>query len=274
MGKKDIIKHSGTKSHLENAKVLRAQSTLQLPSTTDIDKTTEVELKFAILTASCNIPLAFHDQLSPMIRPEFCDSKIGARYHSASTKAMCMLNLAVTPFLKEKLISEMRVHPFSLSVDGSNDTGLEKMNPLTVRIYNYENKTIATRFLDMCSSHTATAEGIFGVIDRKLSELIAVPNPWDHCTSFGVDNTSTNIGVRNSIKTKVLSKNSAVFFSGCPCHILHNAAQKAAIAFTLESKFELEEFIVDLYYWFDGSTKRKNGLKSIVHSVIKSTKVL
>ena len=37
----------------------------------------------------------------------------------------------------------------SLSTDGSNDTGLEKMNPLTVRHYDSSKSRVDTRFLDM-----------------------------------------------------------------------------------------------------------------------------
>ena len=96
----------------------------------------------AVLTASCNVPFAFHDQLSPMIRSVFLDSKIAAKYHSASTKAMCMLNLAIAPALKKDLLENMRVHPFSVSIDGSNDTALEKMNPKAIRIYDVNNGKI------------------------------------------------------------------------------------------------------------------------------------
>ena len=33
---------------------------------------------------------------------------------------------------------------------GSNDTGLEKMNPLIVRLYDSSKSRADTRFLDMC----------------------------------------------------------------------------------------------------------------------------
>ena len=49
--------------------------------------------------------------------------------------------------------------------------------------------------------------------------------------------------------------------SGCPCHILHNAASKAADAFAAVSDFSVEDHCVDLYYWFDKSSKRKSILK-------------
>ena len=69
-----------------------------------------------------------------------------------------------------------------------------------------------------------------------------------------------NIGIRNSIKSRVLERNSAIFFNGCPCHILHNAACKASDKLCSHCGFDVEELYIDIYYWFDKSTKRKNGL--------------
>lgn len=90
----------------------------------------------AVLTAAYNIPLAFHDKLSPVIQECFSDSRVAQTYHSASTKATCMLNLAVAPSLiDDALLNKMHSHPFS---DGSNDRGLEKMNPLSIRIHDEE----------------------------------------------------------------------------------------------------------------------------------------
>ncbi len=173
-----------------------------------------------------------------------------------------MLNLVIAPMLKENLIANMRIHPFSVSIDGSNDTGLEKMNPLMVRIYDTNRNRVVTQFLDMCTSSSSTAENLYTTFDTKLQELLENANPWGLCTSVGVDNTSVNIGVRDSIKTRVLGRNSSIFFSGCPCHILHNAAQKSGDAFRNSCSFDVEEFTIDLYYWFDKSTKRKNTLQS------------
>ena len=64
------------------------------------------------------------------------------------------------------------------------------------------------------------------------------------------------------MKTRVLQRNSAIFFNKCPCHMIHNASQKAAGAFSSHVGFDVEEFTVDLYYWFEKSTKRKNCLRS------------
>ena len=133
MGKRDVTMHGESKSHLNQAKSLKSQTRLSFSSQAQGDmQRMEAELRMAVLTASSNVPLAIHNQLSPMIRKAFQDSKISAKYHSASTKATCMVNEAVAPMLIENLLESMKTHPYSISVDGSNDSGLEKMNPVTI----------------------------------------------------------------------------------------------------------------------------------------------
>ena len=62
------------------------------------------------------------------------------------------------------------------------------------------------------------------------------------------------------IKTRVHQQNSAVYIVGCPCHMVHNMAVKAVEAFQSITGFDIEDFLIDLYNWFDKSTKRKNKL--------------
>ena len=80
---------------------------------------------------------------------------------------------------------------------------------------------------------------------------------WNNCVAVGMDNTSVNMRIHNSIKTRVLKKNSSVHVNGCPCHIVHNTAAKAAETFSEVAGFDIEDFLVDLYHYFDKSSKRK-----------------
>ena len=113
MGEKDVTMHCNSKSHLDQAKSLKSQPKLTFNTHSSKDlKRTEAELQMAVLTASSNVPLAFHDCLSPTIRKAFPDSKIASKYHSASTKATCIPNEAVTPTLIEDLLESMKVYPF------------------------------------------------------------------------------------------------------------------------------------------------------------------
>ena len=94
-------------------------------SSDEVLRRTAAELKMAVVAAASNIPLAFYDKLSPTIRNIFPDSKLASKYYSASTKATCMLNGATAPTLKGELLNKMRVQPFSIYVDGSNDRELQ-----------------------------------------------------------------------------------------------------------------------------------------------------
>ena len=97
-----------------------------------------------------DVPLAVADHISPLLRDMFPDSDIAKGYASASTKTTCVINGSLAPHFKSALVSDMKCEPFSIAVDGSNDSGLEKMNPMTVRLYDVNQGKIVTRFLDMC----------------------------------------------------------------------------------------------------------------------------
>ena len=88
--------------------------------------------------------------------------------------------------------------------------------------------------------------------------------PWSNCVGFSLDNTSANLDVRNSVKTRVILKNENYYFMGCPCHIIHSTAHKGSVGFTRVTKFVIDEFWIDTYLYFDKSTKRKNALQSHV----------
>ena len=70
------------------------------------------------------MPLSLADHLSPLIRNVF-DGEVAKGYACARTKT-CILNRVIATECQGELVSIMQKAPYSLSVDGSNDTGLQK----------------------------------------------------------------------------------------------------------------------------------------------------
>lgn len=75
---------------------------------------------------------------------------------------------------------------------------------------------------------SATAATIFEAMNGALESREIL---WDNCMGLSVDNTSVYMGNHNSIQARAVQKNPGVYMIGCPCHILHNTAQKASLAF-------------------------------------------
>ena len=68
------------------------------------------------------------------------------------------------------------------------------------------------------------------------------------------------MGIRNLMKSRVLEKNDNCYFVGYPCHIIHNTAHAGLSTFLEVSLFQVEDFCIDLYYFFDKSSKIKSVL--------------
>ena len=249
-------------SHKRNVASLSSQKkvteTFLSSSNPLVDKVSRAEVKVAAMLVQNNIPLSLADELTPLFQDIFPDSEIATKFSSRRTKTACVINGAIAPHFKENLVETMKEYPFSVSVDGSSDTGVEKMNPMTIRIFDINRGSVTAQFLDMCMSSSSTAQGIFTRMNEVLQSNAIT---WKTCVGLGVDNTSANMGCRNSIKTRVQEKNEAIYIMGCPCHIVHNTAGKAGDAFYKATGFNVDDMVVDLFYWFDKSTKRKASLQ-------------
>ena len=175
-----------------------------------------------------NVPIALSDELTPLFHDIFPDSEIAKKFSSRHTKTACIINGAIAPHYQQQLVESMKKAAFAVAIDGSNDSGVEKMNPITVRLFDSMSGTVCTRFLDMCMSSSGTAESIFSKMNEALSKRGI---SWQNCVGIGLDNTSVNMGAHNSIRTRVESSNASIYIMGCPCHIVHNIAIKADDAF-------------------------------------------
>ena len=102
----------------------------------------------------------------------------------------------------------MKTSCYSIATDGSNDQGLQKMNPVTVRLFDINQHKVVTKFFDMCPSTSSTAVGIFNAINASVTKNDLT---WDNCVSLAVDNTSVNVGRNNSVIVEARKKMVTLF---------------------------------------------------------------
>ena len=108
-------------------------------------------------------------------------------------------------------------------MDGSSDTGVEKVNPVTVRMFDTTHNIVSIWFLDMCMCSYPLLGEFLPSSKHDIS--------WANCVGLSIDNTSVHLGFRDSMKTQIVLNNPAVYVMRYSCHIVHNTAIKAGVAF-------------------------------------------
>ena len=260
---KDVKDHCEREVHKNNVKRMKHQTSLN--SYAAFLKSGESSLKKKTLKAEVmvtnflvqhNLPIATADHLGPLFRSAFPDSQIASKYPSARTKTSAILNVALGPFCHSALVQHCQSHPFSLGTDGSNDTGLLKMNPVTIRIFDVKRpKTITSHFYDICTTSGEDCSNAYAIFESIKSKFDVDSIPWSHTVSLSMDNTNAMIGIRHSIASRCKDYNPSIFIAGCPCHLAHLVASEANDAFTELSGINIENIMIDLFYWFDKSAK-------------------
>ena len=72
--------------------------------------------------------------------------------------------------------------------------------------------------------------------------------------------SKSNMGCKNSLKSRILEKNSSCFIAGCNCHLVHLAAGKGGQAYESISSFSCEDHNVISITFFQRQLKKKRNL--------------
>ncbi len=165
----------------------------------------QAEVKMALMIVHHNTFFNLSDHLTQIIKKEFQGSTAAEEYACGRTKTSAIVNCMGDEFKKE-LVNDMKNSPFSIMIDGSNDSGMAKMYPITVRIYDVEFERVMTKFFDINlieGRSSGTAATIFEHVDAVFEKYEI---HWNSVTGLGVDNTNVNIGEHDSIKSRVLER--------------------------------------------------------------------
>lgn len=258
-GRHDCIVHVGTKKHQQFAKSIGNHKSMRefVVSTGEDNAVIKAETLFANFIVEHNLPIAVSDHIGPLCKAAFPDSNIANKYGSGRTKTTAIIE-TLSNDTSKSLALELSLGYFSLSTDGSSDTTTSQLYPVVVRYYDGSLGKIVTQLLSLPAMQevSSTGENIFNLLNRNLEKFNI---PWQRCVSFCCDNASVMVGVHKGVAAFVRKENENVYVQGCPCHLVHLAAQYAAAKLPLS----VEDLLIDLYYYFDKSSKRNKQLKQL-----------
>ena len=180
-------------------------------------------------------------------------SLIAKSFRSAHTKTACIVTGALNPYFAKPVLTSCQENPFSILCDeGSNKD--DKNFAILIRLWDDLLGKPVTRFLDMPVCNIGTANILFEAIERALDERNI---PWSNVVGFESDTANVMIGKHNSVLSCIKLKQPDVFSQGCVCH-LSNLCLLAGVKIL---PIDIDDFFVDLFYYFDKSSKRKEELR-------------
>ena len=96
-----------------------------------------------------NIALLTKDHLTLLLKEAFSDSKVAKKYASCRSKTTAIINKSSAPHCLDYIVEHCNSHPYSVGTNGSNNTGIEKMNPICTKIFDMNRLKTVTTHLDM-----------------------------------------------------------------------------------------------------------------------------
>lgn len=210
------------------------------------------ECYFTAFIVEHNLPVAVADHAGHLFRKMFPQCEDAKRYGCGRTKTTAIIGemakqhkTSVTDFLK--------TIPFSVATDGSNDDS--KLYPIVVTYYSTELSIVNCVLLSVKSLQgAATGKNIGEMIVATLTEGKI---PLENCIALGSDNAAVMTGSKNGVAAILKLHQENVIVLGCACHLLHLAAEKGSKGLQMN----VDEILVDIYYYLDKSSKRKDRLK-------------
>nr|XP_015930873.1 uncharacterized protein LOC107457258 [Parasteatoda tepidariorum] len=254
-GRDDCRRHFQSKKHRDLSKLREQSSSLDtyFRSSQDTDAT-KAEMLFAAFIIEHNLPISCSDHASQLFQNMFPDSKIAKKYSSSRTKTSSIIK-AMAKHSQEYMIQILKQSPFSLATDGSNDVNSTKLYPVVLSYFDESSGKIDTVLFSILPCSDNTGAGIFDVLNKEFQNKNI---PWSNCVSFACDNTNTMIGHLKGVVSFIKKEQPNIVIQGCSCHYIHLAAKKG----TAELKqVNVEQFLIQLYYFLDKSSKRKHSFK-------------
>ncbi|GFN83339.1 connexin 27.5 [Plakobranchus ocellatus] len=157
-GKYDVERHIKGKKHQDKATATATSMpvfSFFKQSTAHEDAVTKAELGLAAFFTEHNLPLSAMDHLTGLLKNIFPDSKIAQGIKCGRSKATELVK-TVAAERTEKLVKKMKSQPFSISTDGSNDSGAGQLYPIVIKTFDDVCGQVLTQLLCLATCNGAS----------------------------------------------------------------------------------------------------------------------
>lgn len=139
---------------------------------------------------------------------------------------------------------------FSLQTDETTDITVTQQAAIMLHYFDNTLGQVRCIFFALESVERATAELLFKAIDKHFQESSTLL--YDNLVGLSTDGANVMLGERNSVMSRLRSKQPAIVALHCHCHIAALIANGACKLLPNE----LEDLATDVWYYFQKSPRR------------------
>ena len=258
-GLKDIKRHGNAESHIRLVKSDVGQQTLAMTWSKSLTVSMQAARAEAVLcnmVVEHNLPFMLMDHLPGLLSHAFPDSKIAKEVKCARTKSTAVVKNAIAPASRKMMLSKVNLSlAFSLLMDESTDRGVKKREGTLIRYYDECSLKVATGFLGLQEVPEANASNLFECLDFHITQAGL---GYEKLIGWNSDGANVMLGKRNSVVTRLKTKQPNLYVMHCICHVSHLMISDA-ISCVPSYVTNLTE---SLFWWFHHSAKRVAELQS------------
>ena len=182
------------------------------------------------------------DHATKMFASIVPDSEVAKNFKCGCTKATAILNVIAQDAWRYIAAALEESKYFCIQTDEITDISVTQQRAIMLRFFDNTLGSVRCVFFKLESVGRATAELLFQLIDKHFQESGVLR--YNHLVGLGTDGANVMLGQRNSVMSRLRTKQLGLVAQHCNCHIASLIANDAF-------KFlpdELKELTTDAWY--------------------------
>ena len=258
-GQKDLRKHEGTNLHLSATRAVCTSGSLRNYVSSSGPRrdqsVVKAEVKFSYFIGEHHLALAVADHCSKLFTSMFPDSNIARAFKCGRTKATATVKVIAQDIMKNIVARIGDANFFSIQIDETTDITVYEQMGIMLRYFDNTDGKVCCMFYKLEPIISADAEGIFSAIDQNFND--SDPICYSKLVGVGSDGCNVMLGSRNSVLTRLRTKQPSLISFHCNCHVAALIANHAC------GKFPgyLDDITIQIWYFFHKSPKRQRSFE-------------
>lgn len=221
------------------------------------EKTLKAEALILLTAIKCNYSFASLDSLGCIFSEAFGDSEIAKNVKLSGTKARYVVKFGLAPYFKKKIFSDYTGH-FVVHFDETTTKQIKKQLDIYISYWSKSSEQVVTYYCESFFLGHAGASKILEVVLKFLSENNLNIDKLIQCSMDG-PNVNLRFIKDLNLHLDTLKLRPIIDIGPCSLHIVHNAVKKGIS----ELECDVENFVLNVFYWFKQSAARREDYHEI-----------